>query len=57
MTDLMSYGRPMYHVMANLEERFASLEDALHWCKYDAVLYPRIPDSRLFCEDFYTARI
>lgn len=47
----------MYHVMANLEVRFSSLEEALTWCESSAWLYPRVPDSRTCIEDDVTRRI
>lgn len=47
----------MYHVIANLEKRFKSVDEVLSYYSPQHPIYPRIPATRMLCEDSMTPRI
>lgn len=47
----------MFHVMYNLESRFASLSDALEYVRYLQTIETRVPLTHGFCEDATVPRV
>ena len=47
----------MYHLVANLEERFACIGEALEHYAPDLPVFPKVPASRMLFEDGITPRI